>query len=501
MNNYKLRLCAAILALSSVASVFASCGSSDAGDTRTTEANTAADTAAATEEITTDYMPVFPEKDYGGDEFLFLTSSDADDNGRDWETFDIYAETATGDVITDAVYERNMWLEETFNIKIGEYKCVTMTETKKAVQAGVTDYDAVMTAIANGCSLGAENYTLDLTQVPNLDLKQSWWDQGVLRDTSINNRNYIATGDISIVDNEATWVLMFNKQMAQNLDLDLYQMVYDNQWDMETFYKYAQQAVKDLNGDGKMYGPEDQFGFATSDQSAQGLMYASGLKLSSKDADDYPIIDTNLEKLTEVVIAAGEIMSDADTTIITTKNGIVDGDGLAASDKLRMLFEEGRALFFGEVMACVGRMRNSTTDFGLIPFPKYDLAQENYYHFVHKTAGKGVCIPTTQLDIEMAGLIIEAMAAKSVGTVTEAYYDKALTYKYMRDEESAKMLDIILASRIYDLAYIYDWGSLFSQMFSLIVSGKDTVASTWDKRLSAAGKALTKTVDAYKENE
>ena len=501
MFNTKLRLCAAILALASASAVFASCGSSDAGETKTTEANTSADTSIVTEEVTTDYMPELPAKDYGGDEFLFLTSSDSDDNGRDWETFDIYAEAATGDVITDAVYERNVWIEETFNIKINEYKCVTMSETKKAVQAGVTDYDAVMTAIANGCTMGAGNYILDLTKVPYIDLNQSWWDQGVLKGTSINNRVYIATGDISIVDNEATWVLMFNKQMAQDLDLDLYQMVYDNKWDMEAFYSYAQMAVKDLNGDGKMYGPEDCFGFATSDQSAQGLMYASGLQLSSKDADDYPIIQTNLDKLTSVIIKAGEIMSDGDTTIITTKNGIVDGDGVAASDKLRMVFEEGRALFYGEVMACVTRMRNSTTDFGLIPFPKYETTQENYYHFVHKTAGKGVCIPTTQTDPEMAGIILEAMAAKSVSTTTEAYYDKALTYKYMRDEESAKMLDIILASRVYDLAYIYDWGSLYSSLHGVITAGKDTVVSTWDKKLASAEKAMNKTIDAYKENE
>jgi hypothetical protein len=370
-----------------------------------------------------------------------------------------------------------------------------MTETKKAVQAGVTDYDAVITAIANGCSMGSGNFVLDLAQVSNIDLTQPWWDQGIIRDITINDRTYIATGDISIVDNDATWVLMFNKQMAQDFDLDLYGMVHNNEWDMETFYKSAQLANKDLNGDGKMYGPDDQFGFATSDMSSDGLMYASGVTLSSKDSDDYPIIQTDMDKLTSVIVKAGEIMSDANTTIITTKNGIT------TSDDLRLLFEGGRALFFGEVMACVTRMRNSTTDFGLIPFPKYELAQENYYHFVHKTAGKGVCIPTTQADPEMAGLIIEAMAAKSVGTVTEAYYDKALTYKYMRDEESAKMLDMILASRIYDLTYIYDWGSLYSQLKSLIVAGKDTVASTWDKRMSAAEKALTKTVDAYKENE
>ena len=36
---------------------------------------------------------------------------------------------------------------------------------------------------------------------------------------------------------------------------------------------------------------------------------------------------------------------------------------------------------------------------------------------------------------------------------------------------------------------------------NLINTGKDTVASTWDKKMAAAEKALTKTVDAYKENE
>ena len=101
----------------------------------------------------------------------------------------------------------------------------------------------------------------------------------------------------------------------------------------------------------------------------------------------------------------------------------------------------------------------------------------------------------------MAGIIIEAMAAKSVGTVTEAYYDKVLTYKYMRDEESAKMLDIILSNRLFDLAYSYNWGNMYSSIQSLIISGKNTVASTWDKRLSGAEKAMQKTIDAYMENE
>ncbi len=490
----------ALLALSAVGAAMSSCGDAGASGTVTDVQTTAAstETALVTE---AEYMPNLPDKDYGGRDFMFLTSSDADDNGRDWVTKDIYAAEETGDIITDAVYQRNLYIEDTYNVKVKEFQCVTMTETKKAVQAGVTDYDAVMTSVANGCNLGSGNFVLDLNTVPYLNLKESYWDQNVTANTTIAGRTYFATGDITIVDNEATWVMMYNKAMAQSLDFDFYDLVKNNKWDMATFYSCAKTAVKDLNGDGKMTGPDDQFGFATSDQSSIGLLYASGLMLSAKDSEGYPTVAADMEKLSSVVSTAGEIMADKETTIITGQNGITDGDGLYASDKLRMLFEEGRSLFFGEVMACVTRMRDSETDFGLLPFPKYDLAQESYHHFMHKTAGKGLCILTTQPDTEMAGIIIEAMAAKSVYTVTEAYYDKALTYKYMRDEESVEMLDLILDSRVYDMSYIYDWGSIATTMFGQITNGKENVASTWDKRTKQAQKALEKTIAAYKENE
>ncbi|MGM9624897.1 MAG: hypothetical protein ACI3XM_04225 [Eubacteriales bacterium] len=496
MNKITTRLCAVVLLLATCGAALASCGdTSGSSNTKTTEGETTASATEATETETEDYMPTFPERDYGGINFTILTSNESDDNGVDWVTTDIYAENETGDVVTDAVYQRNMWIEDTFNIKIKDYPCVTMTETKKAVQAGVTDYDAVVTAIANGCNMGAGNFVLDLQTVPYIDLTQPWWDQGLTRDTSIGGRTYIATGDITIVDNDATWVLMFNKQLATNFDFNFYEMVENNTWDMETFKNCAKVAVKDLNGDGKMTGPDDQFGFATSDRSAPGLLYGSGLQLSAKDADEYPIIQTDMDLLSAVVDKASEIMSDKNTTIITGQNGIT------TSDALRYVFEEGRSLFFGEVMQCVTRMRESTTDFGLIPFPKFDVSQENYYHFVHATAGKGMCIPSTQTDTEKAGIILEAMAAKSVSTVTEAYYDKALTFKYMRDEESVKMLEMILANRVYDLAYIYGWGNLAETIFSMINNGKNTVASSWEKKVASAEKAMQKTIDAYKENE
>ena len=58
--------------------------------------------------------------------------------------------------------------------------------------------------------------------------------------------------------------------------------------------------------------------------------------------------------------------------------------------------------------------------------------------------------------------MVEALAAESMYTLTPAYYDIALERKYMRDEESREMLDIILSSRIVDLDIIFNWGGSYS---------------------------------------
>ena len=144
-------------------------------------------------------------------------------------------------------------------------------------------------------------------------------------------------------------------------------------------------------------------------------------------------------------------------------------------------------------------MRESETAFGLVPWPKYDEAQENFHHFVHGTAGKVVTITAAVQDQEMSGAIVEAMAAKSMYTLTPAYYDVAITRKYMRDEESIEMLDIILQDRRYDLGYIYNWGNLYTNIRTIIIQGKDTFASTWEKGQKAFNTAMEKTLVKYEE--
>ena len=316
-----------------------------------------------------------------------------------------------------------------------------------------------------------------------------------MKDLSLLGSLYFATGDITVIDNDATWVLMFNKQMHKDHGLDnIYDLVRENKWYYDTFYEMFEVAAMDTNGDGKMMGPDDTFGFATSDYSSYGLLYASGELFTTRDSEEKPVLVSDHERMSRVAEYAAKIMADKERTVITGKQGIAD------SNSLRFVFEEGRALFFGEVMQCITRMRDSETAFGLVPWPKFDETQQDYCTLIHTTAGKGIVVPATQTNLEMAGAIVEAMAAKSMYTLTPAYYDVALTYKYMRDNESAEMLDIILESRCFDLGLIYNWGSLASGIHSIITNGKaENFASTWEKSSTKFDTALEKTMTAYEE--
>ncbi len=90
----------------------------------------------------------------------------------------------------------------------------------------------------------------------------------------------------------------------------------------------------------------------------------------------------------------------------------------------------------------------------MLPFPKYDTAQEKYltvpdYDF--SVYGLPYTLP--QEDYEMVGVIMEALMAESWKTVSVEFYDAALKGAYSADETTAEVIDIIMNGRVYDWSY------------------------------------------------
>ena len=55
-----------------------------------------------------------------------------------------------------------------------------------------------------------------------------------------------------------------------------------------------------------------------------------------------------------------------------------------------------------------------------------------------------------------------------------AYYNDTLIGKYVRDDESIKTLDIIFASRVYDLGSYYQIGNIISEVMANVQHGNNT---------------------------
>ena len=136
------------------------------------------------------------------------------------------------------------------------------------------------------------------------------------------------------------------------------------------------------------------------------------------------------------------------------------------------------------------------TDFGILPLPKYDEAQEDYITFVNP-AGSCLTVPITVASVERSGIVLEAMASESYRYLTPAYYNTALQQKYTRDNESAEMLDLLLQNRVYDLAMIYSWGNINAEYRSLADNNKTDLASVVAKREKQIDLGIEKFIAAF----
>ena len=109
-----------LLCLLMAGSLLASCGNGDA-ETKQTETKPSADSNTDTEsesvEETESFDPGLPDMNFDGRTFSFLTKSAATYN--EWAETSLFSEGTNGEVLNDAVYTRNAYVEETYNCKIG----------------------------------------------------------------------------------------------------------------------------------------------------------------------------------------------------------------------------------------------------------------------------------------------------------------------------------------------------------------------------------------------
>ena len=489
------KLIALFIASMLLLGMFAACSDNSSTDTAETTKNNTGETVAedSVTEDTRIYANLPSDLDYGGYEFTVLYWL-----LESWETTartcrDIYAESQNGEPINDAVYERNMAVEEKFNVKIKlqrEDIGTMSTSIRNNIAAGDAAYDAVYPRLVEGASLMSEGLFFDFNELTYVDLSQPWWDQNAVASLSMNNKLYLVATDININDKDATAAIAFNKQIANDYNVpNLYEAVENGTWTYDFMRTVYTDVAHDVNGDGIM-DTNDIYGFLGKNDVTVALFNGSGGKMIEKDANDMPYFAFNTERNISATQKIVELMIDADNFFNHQTAGI---DDLAFTK----MFEEGHGLFFWMRLDEVTNMRASDTDFGILPTPKYSEDQEKYWNTVSRHTTGLLSIPITA-EPDRTSVILEALASESKYTLQPAYYEVSLLGKSTRDTESEGMLEIIFEGRIFDLGSIFAFGGFEDQYMGLGKVGAATeVVSLYEKYEKPTNTAIEKFMDKF----
>ena len=411
------------------------------------------------------------------------------------EQRDVLAEEINGETINDAVYARNMAINDIFNCTIAEKKYTDsgalMAGIKKAVNAGDSQFDAsYIRFTGNLNALATGGFLIDLKKLPNMNLSQPWWDQNCVSQGSICGKLFCVTGDIEILDKGAINAFVFNKQLQADYEIeDLYSLVKTGKWTLGKMLELSKQISADLNGDGKM-DENDRYGLLYYRDSIPAFLTATDEYIARKDANDVPYMSFNSEKVYNALDSIYEVIYDENVAFHTMR---AFGDAGFIIEGTKM-FQNNQALLYYIRMTEIEGLRGMDTDFGILPFPKYDEAQQNYLSLVNASIGSALSVPSTA-DPEVSGAVLDAMAYESRYTLLPAYYEVMLKNKVSRDSDSEEMLNIIFGNKTYDIGGIYDFGGIVGELMYHTMTFKRTMASFYEKNEAKAQKDIDKLVE------
>ena len=498
-----LILCA-MFVFSAVA--FAACAEkNDTGSDDTSAAGLDAETTELTEEekrnaVTDD----IPELDFEGAKFRIITR-DGSSHPKPIHVDDVYMEKATGDVIDDAVFARNQAVEERFNMEITcrpmseADEALVSSELRKSVNANSDDYDLAIGHMVHMGNTVTTGIFYNWFDIPYVNLEKPWWIQSAQEQLTIDGKSFLALGDLSYNAIDYTYCYYFNKTLFDNYNIEYpYAKVRSLEWTVDYMKSIVKDIYDDVNGNSKR-DEDDLYGLVTNCYSgAVTWTYAFGEMIMKRGDDGYPELVLNNEKTIRIVEKLYDLYFET-TGVYVSPNTTTPNGTPWHETSWKAIQNEKAALVSGLFNDSTLFLREAESDYGFLPYPKWDEAQTNYYTMVDGHAPL-FGIPITIGDAEFVGAIIEAMAAEGYKKVTPAYYEVALKTKYTRDEESAEMIDLILDGRVFDFGYLYDgWNGLAFYLQNLLGFGKQTkdFSSYYAKSEKAANKYYQKIFKTY----
>ncbi len=477
------KIIAMLLILCTVAICFASCAgkknnnNGDNGNTTTNERQ-------------------YLKKDFDFEGYVFKIATKGGEIGSHWASRSVSAEELNADPINDAVFVRNQAVCQAYNFEIEEIPLESnMISTLQTYLNIADEVDLVEASMRGGtANLEKEDLILNLHDpaLTEMNLSNEWYDQNCINSLTVNGKLYAMTGDMIIMDDEATWVTLFNKQLAEKYEIpNLYAAVKEGKWTMDFLAECAAKITMNLEGSDEKMDVLDQWGMIGEMWNINICLVGADYPIAKIGADGKPEFACFTKDYSDAWQRCMDVLEGPDSLIAQDVKGFD-----STWDALDDCFQSSRCLFNMTGLNRVAEFRSyteMTADFGILPIPKLDAKQDGYRCTVKLNVTESIAIPKLSSDKVRTSAIVEALSEESHYTLVPAFYDTSLKNKKTRDDDSQDMLDLIFNSRVYDIGEYYDWGGVYSKVGDTLSTHSKLTAI--NKRKTAAETELKEYIE------
>ena len=373
--------------------------------------------------------------------------------------------SASYSVLDREIHKRNVWVEEylgvklNFDIQKAGTSCKLVNEhIQKVCEAGLGGIDIVNNQRAFAATSTLIQYYANLRndQFTYLDLDDPCWSQNFNEGAKVFERQYYCCGDVNLTYFDRAMVCFFNKKLMDqkygaNKASELYDKVAEGKWYYEDLYnmvKDIHEDVDDVNGE----SAGDNFGcIAIKQVEAWDALF---LGFNGRATEEY---DNGRHRI--VTGSAVNILETKMSKIVEFWN--MKGTYCSAStDENTRMFTTGKALFTIDIIRHTDADMTAKVEmldgFGILPMPKYDDSQTEFYTGAGDTHNVMSVVKSNATDYyEVMSAVLQALNEESYRSV-RPYYIETVMKNQQLDYKSSQVLNGILDSMAITFSEAYN---------------------------------------------
>ena len=396
-----------------------------------------------------------------------------------------------GDLMLDATFQIASTVENRFNTQLelaftGDYIEVR-DYVAKTILASSDEFDLVMGHVLETAGTVEKNLFLNWYDIEHIDFSKPWWFEASAEELTVNGKCMLAASHLNSTLVGGIYCLFFNKALAASYELpNLYDVVLQGDWTMDYFTELISEIYTDDGNDKRDAG--DFYGLTII--STNPWFWAFDNPICRKNADGIPEITLNTDN-------ADSMINKIYDLCYNTNGAYFDSRDQNERTEAKSVFMSGRALFMNSILSDVtgAAMRNFEDDYGILPLPKFDENQKDYcstvggYHTI-------LAVPKTAKDTDFIGTIVEALSAEAWKIKTPTFYEIALKTRYLRDNESKEVLDLLVDTVKFDFGFISYFG--FSNFVNeMMFADNNNFQSYFKKKKTHANYELKQIIKVY----